>query len=62
MRVFKTKGFTTAAKKADIPDVERCKAMQEVVKGQDQGTDVVGQGSLTWPFNRQAADSYLTFS
>lgn len=34
MRVFKTKGFATAAKKADITDAELCKAIEEVVKGQ----------------------------
>jgi len=34
MRVFKTKGFATAAKKADITDAELCEAIEEVVKGQ----------------------------
>ena len=38
MRVFKTKGFAAAAKKADIPDTELCEAMQEVAKG--QGVDL----------------------
>ena len=40
MRVFKTKGFAAAAKKADIPDTELCEAMQEVAKG--QGVDLGG--------------------
>lgn len=34
MRVFKTKTFATAAKKADITDADLCKAVQEVVNGQ----------------------------
>ena len=34
MRVFKTKTFATAAKKAKITDADLCKAVQEVVNGQ----------------------------
>lgn len=34
MRVFKTKIFAAAAKKAKIPDADLCEAIQEVVKGQ----------------------------
>lgn len=34
MRVFKTKTFAAAAKKAEITDADLCKAVQEVVNGQ----------------------------
>jgi hypothetical protein len=34
MRVFKTKTFAAAAKKATITDAALCKAVQEVVNGQ----------------------------
>ncbi|MGX9557664.1 type II toxin-antitoxin system RelE/ParE family toxin [Pseudomonas sp. CFBP 5750] len=34
MRVFKTKTFAAAAKKATITDADLCKAVQEVVNGQ----------------------------
>jgi hypothetical protein len=34
MRVFKTKAFAAAAKKAKITDADLCKAVQEVVNGQ----------------------------
>jgi hypothetical protein len=34
MRVFKTKTFAVAAKKAAITDADLCKAVQEVVNGQ----------------------------
>jgi hypothetical protein len=34
MRVFKTKAFAVAAKKAAITDVDLCRAVQEVVNGQ----------------------------
>ena len=34
MRVFKTKTFAIAAKKAAITDADLCKAVQEVVNGQ----------------------------
>jgi hypothetical protein len=40
MRVFKTKGFAAASKKADIPDAELCEAIEEVSKG--QGVDLGG--------------------
>ena len=40
-RVFKTKGFTTAAKKARITDSELCKALQEVMEGK---ADDLGAG------------------
>ncbi len=33
-RIFKTKWFAAAARKAHIKDAELCKAIQEVVKGQ----------------------------
>ena len=34
MRVFKTKTFAAAAKKAEITDADLCKAVREVVNGQ----------------------------
>ncbi|BBP54994.1 hypothetical protein PHLH3_46200 [Pseudomonas sp. St386] len=40
MRVFKTKTFAAAAKKAEITDADLCKAVQEVVNG--QGDDLGG--------------------
>jgi hypothetical protein len=40
MKVFKTKAFATAARKAEIPDGELCEAIQEVMKG--QGSDLGG--------------------
>ncbi len=40
MRVFKTKAFATAARKAEIPDGRLCEAIQEVSKG--QGSDLGG--------------------
>lgn len=41
MKVFKTKAFATAARKAEIPDGELCEAIQEVMKG--QGSDLGGR-------------------
>lgn len=40
MRVFKTKTFAVAAKKATITDADLCRAAQEVVNG--QGDDLGG--------------------
>lgn len=34
MRVFKTKIFASAAKKAEIPDADLCEAIKEVMQGQ----------------------------
>lgn len=41
MRIFKTRWFNKAAKKAKIKDVDLCKAMKEVIEG---FTDDLGGG------------------